>query len=146
MYAYLFGELTKIGVDVAGESQLVGFPTQFPSVSMVDWNDGKPNARFWVLKLLHDNFGAGDKLVEIEEGTPNNPYVYSLAFATHDGKRRVLLVNKRDRTFDASVAGASGGQVDYVDQTSGFQPPASAKLSSDTVKLAGFSVAVVTLP
>ena len=67
MYAYLFGELTKIGIDVAGESQLVGFPTQFPSVSMVDWNDGKPNARFWVLKLLHDNFGAGDKLVEVEE-------------------------------------------------------------------------------
>ena len=66
MYAYIFGELTKIGIDVAGESQLVGFPTQFPSVSMVDWNNGKPNARYWVLKLLHDNFGPGDKLVEIE--------------------------------------------------------------------------------
>src|SRR5246127_2959057 len=26
MYAYLFGELTQIGIDVAGESQLVGFP------------------------------------------------------------------------------------------------------------------------
>ena len=51
MYAYVFGELTQIGIDVAGESQLVGFPTQFPSVSMVDWNNGKPNARFWVLKL-----------------------------------------------------------------------------------------------
>jgi hypothetical protein len=145
MYAYLFGELTQIGIDVAGESQLVGFPTQFPSVSMVDWNDGKPNARFWVLKLLHDHFGPGDKQVEIET-MPNNPYIYTLAFATHDGKRRVLLVNKRDRTFDVSVVGASGGQVDYVDQTTGFQPPASAKLTSDTVKLAGFSVAVVTLP
>jgi len=37
MYAYLFGELSRIGIDVAGESQLVGYPTQFPSVSMVDW-------------------------------------------------------------------------------------------------------------
>jgi hypothetical protein len=149
MYAYLFGEMTKIGIDVAGESQLVGFPTQFPSVSMVDWNNGKPNARFWVLKLLHDNFGAGDKLVEIQSpaaSTPNNPYVYAVAFVTHDGKRRVLLVNKRNRTFDVTLTGANGGQENYVDQTTGFQPPASAKLSSDSFKLPGYSVAVVTLP
>jgi hypothetical protein len=122
MYAYLFGETTKMGIDVAGESQLVGFPTQFPSVSMVDWNDGKPNARYWVLKLLHDNFGPGDKLVKMEPPSPpakDNPYVYSLAFATRDEKRRVLLVNKRNRSFDVSVVGASGGQVDCVDQTTG---------------------------
>ena len=146
MYAYLFGEMTKMGIDVVGESQLVGFPTQFPSVSMVDWDNGKPNARYWVLKLLHDNFGPGDKLVEIEPFAPNNPYVYSLAFATHDGRRRVLLVNKRDRAFEVSVAGASGGQVAYVDQTTGFQPPATGKLTGDAMKLTGYSVAVVTLP
>src|SRR6201997_4664949 len=103
LYAYLFSELAKIGVDVAGESQLVGFPTQFPSVSMVDWNDGKPNARYWVLKLLHDSFGRGDNIMELETSSPftaNHPYVYFVAFTTHDGKRRVLLVNKRDRGFN----------------------------------------------
>src|SRR5207253_9312817 len=42
-YAYIFVELTQLGIDVTGESQLVGYPTQFPSVSMVDWNNGKPN-------------------------------------------------------------------------------------------------------
>jgi len=110
---------------------------------MVDWNDGKPNPRYWVLKLLHDNFGPGDKLVEIR---PDHPYVYSLAFVTRDGKRRVLLVNKRDRTFEVSIVGASGGQVHSVDQTTGFRPPATARLSSDNVKLGGFSVAVITLP
>lgn len=148
MYAYLFGELTKIGIDVAGESQLVGFPTQFPSVSMVDWNDGKPNARFWVLKLLHDNFGPGDKVVEIESSNPagpNDPYVYALAFLTKSGKRRLLLVNKRDRAFDVSLPSANGGQVDYVDQTTGFTPPGPMKLGDDTVRLAGDSVAIVTL-
>jgi hypothetical protein len=143
MYAYLFGEMTKMGIDVAGESQLVGFPTQYPSVSMVDWNDGKPNARFWVLKLLHDNFGPGDKIVEIAE---DNPYVYAVAFSTHDRKRRVLLVNKRDRKFEVSVAGAVAGQISFVDQTTSFEPPATAKLSSDSVTLGGYSVAVVTLP
>jgi len=143
LYAYLFGELSKIGINVAGESQLVGFPTQYPSVSMVDWNDGKPNARFWVLKLLHDNCSAGGKLVEIES---SQPYVYSLAFASQDGKKQVLLVNKRNRTFDVSLTGATGGRMDYVDQSTSFQPPATIKLSTDTLKLGGYCVAVVTLP
>ncbi len=146
MYAYLFGEMTKIGIDVVGESQLVGFPTQFPSVSMVDWNNGKPNARYWVLQLLHDNFAAGDKLVEVGPFAPVDTYVYASAFVTRDGKKRVLLVNKRDRSFELSVTGAIGGQIDYVDQTTAFQPPATAKLAADTVKLGGYSVAVVTLP
>jgi hypothetical protein len=149
MYAYLFGEMTKMGIDVAGESQLVGFPTQFPSVSMVDWNNGKPNPRYWVLKLLHDNFGAGDKLVAIEPlrpSAPNDPYVYSLAFLTRNGNKRVLLVNERNRSFDVSISGVSGAEVHYVDQTTGFDPPGTATLTGDTLKLNGFSVAVVTLP
>lgn len=143
LYAYMFGELSKLGIDVAGESQLVGFPTQYPSVSMVDWNDGRPNARFWVLKLLHDHFAPGDKLVEVDS---NQPHVYPLAFATQDGIKRLLLVNKRDRAFDVTVTGASGGRVDYVDQTTSFNPPATMKLSGDTLKLGGYSVAVVTIP
>ena len=143
MYAYLFAELTHIGVDVAGESQLVGYPTQYPSVSMVDWTDGRPNARYWVLKLLKDNFGPGDKLVETKV---DNRYVYALGAIKPDGKRRVLLVNKRNRPFELTLAGAAGGQLDRVDQTTALQPPASAKLADDTVTLGGFAVAVVTLP
>jgi hypothetical protein len=36
--------------------------------------------------------------------------------------------------------------MDYVDQNSAFNPPAHAQLSSDNVKLGGFSVAVITFP
>jgi len=143
MYAYIFGKLTSLGIDVAGESQLVGYPTQFPSVSMVDWNTGKPNARYWVLKLLRDNFGPGDKLVDTDV---SNSSIYSLGVVTRDGRRRVLLVNKRDHSFDVSIPGASGGQQEYVDQTTAFQPPASQKLTGDKVTLNGFSVMAVTLP
>lgn len=142
LYAYLFAEMTKMGIDVAGESQLVGFPTQYPSVSMVDWNDGNPNARFWVLKLLHDNCGPGDKIVEIED---DNPYVDALAFMTREGRRRVLLINKRDREFDVAIPGSAGGQVSFVDQTTSFRPPATATLGSERLTLKGYSVAVVTL-
>jgi len=142
MYAYIFAELSRIGVDVAGESQLVGYPTQFPSVSMVDWETGKPNARYWVLKLLHDNFGPGDRLVEAES---TNAYVHVMGVLTSSGKRRVLLINKRNRQIELSIPGAANGQEEFVDVATGFQPPSSANLSSDKIALGGFAVAAVTL-
>ena len=143
MYAYVFGEVAKLGIEIVGESQMVGYPKQWPSVSMVDWNTGQPNARFWVLKLLHSNFGPGDKLVRTNIETPS---VYGLGFVTRDGKRKVLLVNKRMWTVVASVPGATGGQFEVVDQQTGFQPSAVSRLGADDVTLGGLAVAVVTLP
>ncbi len=142
MYAYLYSELAKRGVEVAGESQLVGYPTQFPSVSMVDWNTGQPNARFWVLKLLHDNFGPGDKMVDTHL---DSPYVYAQAFVTPQGKHKLLLLSKRDRTFELALPGAEGAQVQLVDQTTGFQPPATSTLTGNRITLGGYAVAAVTL-
>ena len=141
-YAYVYAELAKLGIEYAGESQLVGYPTQFPSVTMVDSETGQPNARYWVLKLLHDNFAPGDKLME---SSVDSPYVYALGVIARDGKHKVLLVNKRDRTFTVSLPGASGGSVDVVDQQTAFQPPAGSQLGSDEVTLGGLAVAVVTL-
>jgi hypothetical protein len=148
-YAYIFAELMRLGIDVAGESQLVGYPTQFPSVSMVDWTSGKPNARVWVLRLLHDNFGPGDKLVEIQpvsQFSATHPYLYASAIVTKSGKRKMLLVNRQNGDFDVSVPGASGGQLDYVDVTSGSQAPGSIRLTSGNLTVHGFSVAVLALP
>ena len=142
LYAYLYTELAKRGIEVAGESQLVGYPSQFPSVSMVDWNTGQPNARFWVLKLLHDNFGPGDKLVETNL---DSPYVYGQAFVTREGQRKLLLVNKRDRVFEVSTPAAQGSEVTFVDQSTNLLPPASAHLSENALSLSGYEVAVVNL-
>jgi hypothetical protein len=144
LYAYLFAELSRIGIDVAGESQLVGFPTQFPSVSMVDWKDGRPNARYQVLKLLHDHLGPGDSLVATEATMPNNQtYVHAQGFATRDGHRKLLLVNKRNRAFDITLP-APAAHVDVVDQTTASGPPAAREVPDATLKLEGFGVAVVT--
>ncbi len=142
MYAYLYVELAKRGVEVAGESQLVGYPTQYPSVSLVDWDTGQPNARFWVLKLLRDNFGPGDKLVSTSSDLP---YVYVQAFVTPEGKHKILLINKRNRPFDVELPGADGAQVQVVDQTTNFQPPASATMTGNRITLGGFGVDAVTL-
>eukprot|EP00117_Sycon_ciliatum_P018657 scpid41612/ scgid3296/ Beta-galactosidase 16 len=72
MYAYLFGKLAEIGVEILGESQLVGYPElpelhlqpQFPSVAMLNWTNGLGNAKYHVLKVLIENFQPGDKLLK----------------------------------------------------------------------------------
>lgn len=93
MFAYLFIELTKLGIDVVGESQLVGYPSQFPDVSMMDWNTGKPNSRYWILKMIKDNFSAGDKLAGTIVGSAD---IISQAFITKSGKK-ILLINPRNK-------------------------------------------------
>ncbi len=140
-YAYVFGQLTALGIDIAGESQLVGYPTQFPSVSLVDWNTGAPNARFRVLELLKNNFGPGDKVVTAANA---GPYIYALAVIKPSGERKLLLVNKRNRDFELTLPGPASG-VQYVDQTTKGNPPAQQTLNGDKLTLRGFSVAVVTM-
>lgn len=95
-----------------------------------------------MLKLLHDNFLPGDKLVETSLGSP---YVFAQGFLTHDGIRRILLVNQRDRTIELSIPDGAGARVDVVDQTTGFYPPATTQMNTDVLALRGLAVAVVTL-
>jgi len=147
MFAYVYGELTGMGVDVAGESQLVGYPTQFPSVSMVDWNNGTPNPRLRVLALLHENFGPGDKVVELAANSSNStPFLYALPVITIGGQKRILLVNKSQHETEIQVPGSAGAKLEYVDETTGFQPAKTIQLGSDAIKLNAFAVAVLTLP
>jgi len=143
MYAYLYARLSQLGVEVVGESQFVGYPSQFPSVSMTNWKTGQLNARGWVLKLLRDNFGPGDKLIHTSVHAQG---VFAQAFSIPGGARKVLLVNERNRDIEVSLPGASQATEQVVDQTTRDNPPASVHLSGDTIALKGFAVAVVTLP
>ena len=143
LFAHLYVELARLGIDVVGESQMVGYPTQFPSVSMVDWETGQPNARYWILKLLRDNFASGDQMVETEHSSSD---VAVQAFVTRDAKRKLLLINKRNRPASFSLAGAAGAEEEYVDQETGSHGVGSARLMGDGIALGAFEVAVVTLP
>lgn len=143
MFAYLYAGLARQGIDFVGSSQLVGYPTQFPSVTMLDWNTGQPNARYWVLKLLLDNFHSQDRIVETKS---SSPYVFAQGFVAADGTRKLLLVNKRDRSFEILVPGAKGATWQCADRTIGFTPPAITILSVERVVLQSSSVSVITLP
>jgi hypothetical protein len=140
-YAYLYGELAKVGIDAVGESALMQPPGFFPSVSMMDWDNGKPNARYWGLKLLRENFGPGDKIVN----ATGSPTVYAFGVVTTSGKKKLLLVNMRNEATDVAVPGATGATQEYVDQTTSYSPPASNRLATNSVHLRGLAVSVITL-
>ena len=142
LYAYLFARLARWGIQVVGESQLVGYPSQFPSVSMVNWKTGQPNARYWVLKLLRDNLHPGDRLVETRG---SSSALYAQAFITKRGRRKVLLINKRNRPAEILLTGAAGGEQAYVNPQTAFNPPGMARLVRNSVTMGGFEVAVITL-
>lgn len=142
-YAYLFIELSRLQIDIVGESQLVGYPTQFPSVSMMNWENNKPNARFWVLKLIKDSFHPGDTLVETRMEGPAAADVAAQGFVTSAG-RRLLLVNKRDRAIEIPLSGTEKAAALSVDGASGDGPARSVKLEAGRLKLEPFSVTVVS--
>ncbi len=144
LYAYLYIALAKQGIDVVGESQLVGYPSQFPSVSMMDWTNGKPNARYWVLKLIKDNFGPGDKLVESSISGSEDAQVQG--FVTNDGKKKLLLLNKRARPIDVTLPGtAVVHSMTVVDEASGESAARAVAAPGSTITLAPFAVAVAVV-
>jgi hypothetical protein len=140
MYAYIYMQTALMGIDVLGESQLVGYRSQFPSVSMVNYETAAPNPRYWVLKLIKDNFGPGDKLVE----TTSTSGDYAVqAFATATGKK-LLILNKKNREVEAALpADVDGASVTYVAPSTGDGPAATQKIAGHTLKMQPFEVAVV---
>jgi hypothetical protein len=148
MYAHIYLELNKLGIDVAGESQLVGYPTQFPDVSMVNWETGQPNARYWILKLIKDHFNPGDKLVSTSItggnfviGPPINPQ----AFITAKGKR-ILLINKKNTTEKVVLpTEVIGGTLHSVDVDTQENPPVQMAINQAIISLKPFSVSVIEL-
>lgn len=141
MFAYLFVELSKIGIDAAHESQLVGYPTQFPDVTMINWKTGKPNARYWILKLLKDNFGPGDKLVP---ASSHHPDVAAQAFITATGKK-LLLINKTNKEISLKLPAMEGATLQTVDVNTGDNPIAHAELTTSTFLVKPFAVTVIKI-
>ena len=145
MFAYIYMEGAKLGIDIISCSQLVGYPTQFPSVTMLDWKTGVPNARYWVLKLLRDNFSPGDLLV----GAPENaglPEVAAQAFRTSGGKQKVLLINRRNCVRSVKLFGSgASGTIQTVDENTKTRIAEKSRWDGGVIQLAPFAVSIVEL-
>jgi hypothetical protein len=142
MFAYLYASLAREGIDVIGESQLIGYPSQFPSVTMMDWSSAQPNARYWVLRLLIDHFHPGDQLVETKVDGSSD--VFAQGFITPSGKT-LLLVNKRNHPVVVTLpAAANGVDAATVEIATGKSYPRLTHPETGTLTLAPFAVATVS--
>jgi hypothetical protein len=144
-YAYIYAGLTMQGIDIIGKSTLWSDRKDWPEVSLLNWNNGKPNARYWILKLINDNFGPGDKLVKTHFGSVNNETpVFARGFITPEGEKKLLLVNKTRSAQFVKIKGMKSGTAEYIDQTTGYDPPASVDIDNTSFLLRSFGVAIVT--
>ena len=133
----------RLGIPLISMTQMVGAPTQSESCSMINWDTAQPNAHYWVLKLINDNFRPGNKLVVTESSSPD---VVVQATITAAG-RKVLLVNTSNRDQLVDLAGAFDSaalEVEFVDEASGEQPPRKENAGNKQIKLSPFAVAVVS--
>jgi len=99
---------------------MVGYPTQFPSVSMVNWTTGEGTARYWILKLLIDNFQGKNPFNLLQTSNSDVSDIYAQGFITSDGIKKLLVINKRFSSFSVSIPNFD--IVQYVDETTGFGP------------------------
>jgi len=140
LFSYIYIDLVQQGIDVIGESQLVGYPTQFPSVSMLNWKSGEPNARLAALQLLKDNFGPGDQVVTTKA---DGQEVAAQAFE-HQGKKKLLLVNKRDRSISVELPGEfSTATLSTISGAADGAKPVQSDWHGTTLTLAPFAVVVL---
>jgi len=51
LFAYLYPRLVEKGVDYIGAAELIDYPGQAADTTLVDWNTGRPNARYWAMRL-----------------------------------------------------------------------------------------------
>ncbi|PRP83305.1 hypothetical protein PROFUN_09517 [Planoprotostelium fungivorum] len=127
MYAYLAG---KLG--------LLGYPSQFPSVTLVNYTTGSPNARLRVQNLIHQYIRKGNDIAEIKLESDD---VFGLLIV--DGKDiRVMLVNKKNQDVDVKVPFVNRGVVLSVDPSTGEGLPSSAKFEG-VVHIQPWSVNIV---
>ncbi|MGV9928738.1 hypothetical protein [Nocardia rhamnosiphila] len=145
--AYLWSRLTALGIDLVGVAEFIDYPGMIHGASLLDWNTGEPNARYRALQLLLDNFGPGDTVHRATTSpVPDAPEttVHGQAFASPDGRRRILLVNKNPHpvlvNFTDPVAA-----IDTVDTTTGSGPALRKQVTNGEVELGPFATAVAVV-
>jgi hypothetical protein len=72
--------------------------------------------------------------------------VHVQSFLSREHKRKILVVNKRDRPFEIIVPEGDESEIEFVDETTASNPTAKAALKGDRFTLNGYVVAVITLP
>ncbi len=137
------------------QTSLIGYPElpdlqlqpQFPSVALLNWTTGEGTAKYWASKLLIETADIdSDQAVVTQTTDVGETNVFSQAFVGKNGRRWVLIINKRFANVDVSLAGCTGGQMQIINEASGFGPATQVTLTSNTITMTPFAIAVIHMP
>jgi len=146
-YTYVFMNLAQQGIEILGESQMVGFPSQFPSVSMVNYTTGQGTARYWVLMLLLQHFGVERSQTSYSTKSSNSTAIFALGWTDNNENnvQKMIVINKTFQVQEVDLdEGVVGGNMQYVDESTGFGPFGSEILSSSTLQAQPYGVYIIT--
>ena len=108
---------------------------------MMSYESTKPNARYWVLKLLKDHLGPGDTLVETKGGNGD----LAVQGFQRGSSKMLLVINKRNRSQQIQLPeGAQTGHIALVAPSTGDAPAAESTLSGRSLDLQPFEVALIS--
>ncbi len=134
---------------------MIGYPElpdlqlqpQFPSVALLNWTTGAGSAKYWTSKLLIETADIdSDQAVVTQTTDAGGMNIFSQAFVGKNGRRWVLIINKRYATVDVSLSGCTGGRMQIINEASGFGPATEVTLTSNTITMTPFAVAVIHMP
>jgi len=114
---------------------------------LLNWTTGEGTAKYWTSKLLIDTADIdSDQAVVTNTTDVNDTNIFSQAFVGNNNRRWVLIINKRSASIDVSLTGCTGGQMQIINEASGFGPATEVALTSDQITLSPFAIAVVHMP
>jgi hypothetical protein len=120
---------------------------QYPSVALLNWTTGEGTAKYWTSKLLIDTADIDNDQAVITQTTDvGDQNIFSQAFVGKNGRRWVLIINKRYASVDVSLPGCTGGQLQIINEASGFGPATETTLTTTQITLSAFAIAVVHMP
>jgi hypothetical protein len=143
VHAYMYLQLARMQIPILGEAQLIGFPSQYPTLTLIDWTTNQPNARYWALKLLKDSFSPGDRMVQTDLASSIAGDIDSQAYVTRSG-RKLLIINKRSWPINIALPNAEATTTLTVDSQSGESPARESTQAHGTLTLQPFAVTVVS--
>lgn len=143
---YLWTKCLELDVDLVGVAEFTDYPEMIPGTTLVDWETGEPNARYHALKLMADHVRFGDRRVPTMVGSPGYPdaRVHAQAFATPEGRRSIVLVNKRDHPVEVEITDWSEhSTLHCVDASTAAGTPTARPVDGSRLTLAAHASAVL---
>ncbi len=116
-------------------------------MALLNWTTGEGTAKYWISKLLIETVDIdNDQAVVTQTTDIGGQNISSEAFVSKNARRWVLIINKRYDNITVLLPRCNGGGMQIINEASGFGPATEVTLTSDTILLSPYAVAIVHMP